>query len=73
LTFYQRSKVLAHELGLVLGFPDCYVEFFDNSKKELVYYEIAEKNMNIMCSMKEGVKVPSDYFLQLEQSSCNFR
>lgn len=73
LPSYEMSKVLAHEMGHVLGFPDCYIEYFDNAKKELVYYEIAEKNMNIMCSMKPGVKVPSDYFIQLEQSSCIFR
>jgi hypothetical protein len=69
----QAASVFAHEFGHVLGFPDCYIEFFDRSKKELVYYEIAEKNMNIMCSMKYGVAVPDDYFVQLEQSSCNFR
>lgn len=73
LPFYQMSRVLAHEFGHVLGFPDCYIEFFDKNKKELVYYEPVETNMNIMCSMKAGVSVPNDYFLQLEQSSCNFR
>ncbi len=67
------AKVLAHELGHVLGFPDCYIEFFDKSKKELVYYELSETNMNIMCSMKESVKVPVDYFKQIKQRSCNFR
>jgi hypothetical protein len=69
----QIARVFAHEFGHVLGFPDCYIEFFDTSKKELVYYEIAERNTNIMCSMKSSVRVPADYFVQLEQSSCLFR
>ncbi len=66
------KRVLAHEFGHVLGFPDCYIEFFDNSKKELVYYEISQKNTNIMCSLKSDVRVPDDYFTQLAQNSCLF-
>ena len=66
------KRVLAHEFGHVLGFPDCYIEFFDESKKELVYYEISQKNTNIMCSLKAGVRVPDDYFTQLAQNSCLF-
>ncbi len=69
----QTSKrILAHEFGHVLGFPDCYIEFFDDKKKELVYYEISKNYSNIMCSLKNGVSVPEDYFLQLEQNSCIF-
>ena len=66
------KRVLAHEFGHVLGFPDCYIEFFDDSKKELVYYEISKKNTNIMCSLKVGVNVQEDYFSQLSQNSCLF-
>ena len=69
----QITTVIAHEFGHVLGFPDCYIEFFDNAKKELVYYEPAGNNLDIMCSMRPGVSVPSNYFSQLVQSSCNFR
>jgi len=69
----QTSKrILAHEFGHVLGFPDCYIEFFDDKKKELVYYEISKNYNNIMCSLKNGVRVPEDYFVQLEQNSCIF-
>jgi hypothetical protein len=70
--FEVSKRVLAHEFGHVLGFPDCYIEFFDDMKKELVYYEISKNFTNIMCSMKNGVQVPEDYYTQLEQNSCIF-
>lgn len=70
--FQTTKRVLAHEFGHVLGFPDCYIEFFDDMKKELVYYEISKNFTNIMCSMKNGVQVPEDYYAQLEQNSCLF-
>ena len=73
LPTYTMSLVLSHEFGHVLGFPDCYIEFFDIAKKELVYYELDANNMDIMCSLKSEVSVPADYFSQLAQSSCNFR
>lgn len=66
------QRVLAHEFGHVLGFPDCYIEFFDNQKKDLVYYEQSQENTNIMCSLKAGVSVPDDYLAQLSQNSCVF-
>jgi hypothetical protein len=65
-------KVLAHEFGHVLGFPDCYTEFYDREKKSLIYYEISKENTNIMCSMKNCVTVPTDYLDQLKQKSCLF-
>lgn len=67
-----QKKVLAHEFGHVLGFPDCYTEYFDNQNKDLVYYEISRENTNIMCSLKSGVSVPDDYLSQLAQKSCLF-
>lgn len=67
-----QKKVLAHEFGHVLGFPDCYTEYFDNQNKDLVYYEISKENTNIMCSLKSGVSVPDDYLSQLAQKSCLF-
>lgn len=67
------KRILAHEFGHVLGFPDCYIEFFDDIKKQLVYYEISKNYTNIMCSLKNGVQVPEDYFAQLAQNSCIFK
>lgn len=72
LDFETQKKVLAHEFGHVLGFPDCYTEFFDNQNKDLVYYEVSKENTNIMCSLKSGVSVPDDYLAQLAQNSCVF-
>jgi len=72
LDMLTSMRILAHEFGHVLGFPDCYIEFFDDKKKELVYYEISKNYTNIMCSLKNGVRVPEDYFTQLEQNSCIF-
>ncbi len=72
LEFDENKHVLAHEFGHVLGFPDCYIEYFDDSKKELVYYEFSKNNTNIMCSLKAGVSVPDDYFSQLSENSCVF-
>lgn len=66
------KRILAHEFGHVLGFPDCYIEFFDYSKKELIYYEISKEIRNIMCSLKEDTQVDEPYFSQLIENSCLF-
>jgi hypothetical protein len=72
LDLLSQKRVFAHEFGHVLGFPDCYTEFFDNENKDLIYYEIDKNNTNIMCSLKTGVSVPNDYLVQLSQKSCVF-
>jgi hypothetical protein len=72
LDFLTKQKVLAHEFGHVLGFPDCYVEFFDDKEKELVYYEHSKTDTNIMCSLKSNVRAPDQYLRQLREKSCLF-
>jgi hypothetical protein len=67
------SKVAAHEFGHILGFPDCYIEFYDIQNKELVYFELSNDNKNIMCSLKNGVMVQDSYIEQIMQNSCNFK
>lgn len=73
LDFLTKQKVLAHEFGHVLGFPDCYVEFFDEKEKEVIYYEQSTTDTNIMCSVKNGVKASTDYLRQLREKSCLFQ
>jgi hypothetical protein len=68
----EQKRVLAHEFGHILGFPDCYIEFFDEKNKNLIYYEISKENTNIMCSLKSNVSVPDDYMVQLRENSCLF-
>ncbi|GAB4011137.1 MAG: hypothetical protein Fur0010_05010 [Bdellovibrio sp.] len=58
LTGHNLIKVLAHELGHTFGFPDCYVEYFDRKKAELVYFEIGE-NSDIMCSLEGEISASS--------------
>ena len=67
-----QKKVLAHEFGHVLGFPDCYTEFYDGQKSDLVYYEISAEDTNIMCSLQSGVSVPDNYLQMLREKSCVF-
>jgi hypothetical protein len=72
LDLLTLKKVVSHEFGHTLGFPDCYIEFFDSNKLSLVYYELSSTNKNIMCSLKYGVEVYSSYIDQIKQNSCIF-
>lgn len=47
--FEERMiSTIAHEYGHILGFVDCYLEFFDTNLQAMIYYELDSKN--IMCS-----------------------
>jgi hypothetical protein len=48
LTEYGVQWMIRHEFGHVLGFPDCYVEFYDADKGVMVNYQLDLDN--IMCS-----------------------
>lgn len=50
LTEYNVRWTIRHEWGHVLGFPDCYVEFYDSEKKWIVSYQL--DITNLMCSRR---------------------
>lgn len=72
LRFEEQKRILSHEFGHVLGFPDCYTEFYDHQKRALVYFEMGKDNFNLMCSVKKGAAVPREYLEQLALKSCLF-
>lgn len=53
LTEYDAQHTIRHEFGHVLGFPDCYVEFFDEDLGAMVNYQV--DTGNIMCSRRGKV------------------
>lgn len=67
----EQKQILAHEFGHVLGFPDCYIEFFNKSTNTLTYYE-ADNSDNLMCSVNLNNKIPHLYLEELVKKSCLF-
>jgi hypothetical protein len=53
---------IRHEYGHVLGFTDCYLEFYDTIEKAMVYYEIEVDNL--MCSRSGRLKPIHQQLLQ---------
>lgn len=50
LTEYGVQWTIRHEFGHVLGFPDCYIEFYDNDEKVMINYQL--DTTNLMCSRR---------------------
>lgn len=55
---YLSGLIIRHEFGHVLGFPDCYLEFYDEKNEVMVNYQIDLSNL--MCSGK-GKILPLHY------------
>lgn len=47
---YSSRWTIRHEYGHTLGFPDCYVEFYDSARGMMVNYQI--DTANLMCSRR---------------------
>ena len=50
LTEYNVQWTIRHEFGHVLGFPDCYLEFWDGDQAAIVSYQLDVTNL--MCSRR---------------------
>ncbi len=50
LTEYDAQWVIRHEFGHTLGFPDCYLEFYDGDRQVMVSYQL--DTTDLMCSRK---------------------
>ena len=53
---YTTQWTIRHEFGHVLGFPDCYLEFYDAAAETMTFYTI--ETDNLMCAWG-GVLQPS--------------
>ncbi len=47
---YSSRWTIRHEYGHTLGFPDCYIEYYDRAREVMVNYQIDVDNL--MCSRK---------------------
>jgi hypothetical protein len=51
---YDQRWTIRHEYGHILGFIDCYLEFYDVNEKAMIYYEVDTDNL--MCSRHGSLK-----------------
>jgi hypothetical protein len=54
LSEYEVQWTIRHEFGHVLGFRDCYLEFYDSTEKAIVSYQFDVTNL--MCSRQGHLK-----------------
>lgn len=66
-TEYESQWIIRHEFGHILGFVDCYLEFYDVDRALIVSYQI--DTTNLMCS-RRGVFQPI-HFNQLKNAYFN--
>lgn len=47
---YTSRWTIRHEFGHVIGFPDCYIEYYDSEREVMINYQI--DITNLMCSRR---------------------
>ncbi len=70
LAYKELMLVFSHELGHVLGFPDCYLEFYEEKEKHSVYYDLDFGADNLMCDTHFGAAAPLSYLNQIKAGAC---
>jgi hypothetical protein len=61
---YSARWTIRHEYGHVLGFPDCYLEFYDLETETMINYQL--DITDLMCSRRGAFKV--NHFDQLKSA-----
>jgi hypothetical protein len=61
---YSQRWTIRHEFGHVLGFPDCYAEFYDENDRVMVNFQL--DITNLMCSRRGKLK--EIHFLEMEKN-----
>src|SRR6185312_3661159 len=51
---YANNWTIRHEFGHVLGFPDCYLEFYDKNQGVIINYQL--DITNLMCSRRGHIQ-----------------
>lgn len=64
-TYY---RVLAHELGHVFGFDDCYREYYDKNQELYIYYALDENHL--MCSTGPMARISDESLQELAKQRC---
>jgi hypothetical protein len=71
-SFQQQTVTAAHEFGHILGFPDCYIEFYERENRQMIYYSLDDSNY--MCALsgqfkdEHLIELRRSYFAQSEYS-----
>jgi hypothetical protein len=66
-----KNKTIAHEFGHILGFRDCYIEYYNGNSQEVTYFELEREQGNLMCSLMSGKKIPNKYQDSLIEKYCD--
>ena len=51
---YITRWTIRHEFGHVIGYPDCYVEYYDADRKVMINYQL--DTTNLMCSRRGHIQ-----------------